>query len=213
MNSSADPLIEIVDDDAAMRDSLAELAASQGWHFRCHADPESILALASDDFSGCILLDMRMPRLSGTEVFRRLIGKGITKPVIFMTAYGDIPMAITAIRDGAFDFVEKPFCLRTLCERVRAALAIYEERRNRPQPGSAVAGSLSSEERLLAVELANGATNKTLAAKFGVSMRTIQFRRARLMKTFGVGSKMGLLSAIQACLETRAEPAAIDAGE
>lgn len=118
-----DAITHIVDDDPAVRDALQWLLQSRGVPSRAWESAESFLAVASHDLCGCLLLDVRMPGMSGIELFDRLEALQCRLPVIFLTGHGDVPMAVQALKDGAFDFVEKPYDDNALVDKVLAATA------------------------------------------------------------------------------------------
>ena len=122
------PRIAVVDDDEALRDSLAWLLDSVGLATRAFADGEAFLAADPASFDA-VLLDVRMPGLSGLQVQQRLLERGDSAPVIFMTGHGDVPMAVAALKAGAFDFIEKPFNQQQLIDAVQQALAEYRRQR------------------------------------------------------------------------------------
>ena len=119
----------IVDDDEAIRDSLSWLMESRGISCKTFPSAESFLEAWNATFAGCILLDIRMGEMSGSELFDRLVERGCQLPVIFLTGHGDVPLAVSTLKNGAFDFVEKPFNDNLLVDRVLEALKLDDERR------------------------------------------------------------------------------------
>jgi two-component system response regulator DctR len=201
-------MIHIVDDEEALRDSLEWLLRSRGLPSRPFASGEAFLAharspLAAPGTPGCILLDVRMDGMSGTELFERLAAESLCPawPVIFLTGHGDVPMAVEALKDGAFDFVEKPFNDNSLVDRLEAALA---ESRRRLADRSARQGleerlaTLTEREREVLALVVEGLYNKVIADRLGIAMRTVEVYRARIFEKMGVASAVelaGLLAA------------------
>lgn len=122
---STEPMVHLLDDEAPVRDALAFLFRSHGLAVQCYAaGPELLQAMQAHALRGCLVLDVRMEPMSGLQVHDELVARGMTLPVIFLSGYGDIPMAVEALHKGALDFVEKPFSDAALVERVQRALAL-----------------------------------------------------------------------------------------
>ena len=184
--------VHVVDDDDAVRRALAMLFRSAGIPVQTHPSGSAFLeALSSlrEDAVGCVLADVRMPGLDGLELMRRLKEGGFRRPVVVMTAHGDISMAVRAMKAGAADFIEKPFEDEALLAAVDAALKT-------PQ-FSGAAGADDAAERIAALSprerevldlLMAGKPNKHIARDLGLSPRTVEVHRARLMARLGVGS-------------------------
>jgi two-component system, LuxR family, response regulator FixJ len=176
-------VVHIIDDDAAMRDSLAFLLGAIGLSVRVHESAQAFLQELGSVEGGCVVTDVRMPGIDGFELLHLLqeMGKGL--PVIVMTGHGDVPLAVKAMRLGAFDFVEKPFDDEIMIDAVRSALASAA---SVPSPtggnemNSRIA-SLSRRERQVLAGLVEGQTNKEIARKFDLSPRTVEVYRAKLM--------------------------------
>jgi len=186
-----EPVIFVVDDDVSMREALAGLIASSGLRVVCFASAEEFLAHSSASQPGCIVLDVRMPGLSGFDLQRELTRSGRQTPLIFITAHGDIPMAVRAMKGGACEFLPKPFrgedllgAIRQALERDRAALAQrtelarLRERRDR----------LTEREREVMARIGRGKLNKQIAAELGVSENTIKAHRRHIMKKMGAAT-------------------------
>ncbi|PMR78668.1 DNA-binding response regulator [Halomonas urumqiensis] len=176
--------IAVVDDDQALRDSLTWLLDSVGLTTRAFADGESFLAADANAF-GAVLLDVRMPGASGLQVQQRLIESNDTPPVIFMTGHGDVPMAVTALKAGAFDFIEKPFNQQQLIDTVQHALAEHLkvlQARTRQQKLQARYGALRPKERQILVHVAEGMTSREIAEHLDISAKTVEIYRLRAMK-------------------------------
>ncbi|MDX5377969.1 MAG: response regulator [Halomonas sp.] len=190
MTEPTPPCIAVVDDDEALRDSLAWLLDSVGLATCAFADGEAFLAANPDAFDA-VLLDVRMPGLSGLQVQQRLNERGTTVPVIFMTGHGDVPMAVAALKSGAFDFIEKPFNHQQLIDAVQQALAEHQHQRAIRERLDALReryDALRPKEREIVVLVAEGLTSREIAARLDVSAKTVEVYRLRAMKELGAGS-------------------------
>lgn len=179
------PAVYIVDDEAAIRDSLAMLLKSVGLASRGFADARSFLAEYRTEWPGCLLLDVRMPHLGGMELQDELNRRGAILPVIFMTAHGDVAMAVEAMRAGAMDFLQKPFKDDDLLRRVQAALAQDAQERDRLRRLEDLqrrVESLTPRELEIARRIVAGQANKVIAAELGLSERTVELHRAHAMQ-------------------------------
>ncbi|MGE5504663.1 MAG: response regulator transcription factor [Actinomycetota bacterium] len=188
-------IVHIVDDDAAIRDALAWLLQSRGVEARAFESAEAFLAAWAPDMAGCLLLDIRMEGMSGLDLFQRLGELGSTLPVIFLTGHGDVPMAVTALKQGARDFVEKPFNDNELVDRIIAVLAwdaAQREARADADSVSARIGSLSERERQVMDLVLAGKLNKVIADELGISMRTVEVHRAHVFEKMGVRTAVDL---------------------
>lgn len=175
----------IVDDDEAVRDSLAALLRNAGYPVSIFPDAESLLARIGELAFGPIVTDVRMPGLSGIELIRRLHELDqASRPVIVITGHADVPLAVEAMRAGARDFLEKPFEPEALILAVAAAAAVRE-------PGSRI--EFTAREREVAEGLARGLTSKQLAMEMGISYRTVEVFRARLLRKAGVTNTAALV--------------------
>jgi two-component system, LuxR family, response regulator FixJ len=183
-------VVYVVDDDAAVRDSLRFLLKSVGLPISPHVSAQEFLAVYAGQ-PGCLLLDIRMPGMSGLELQQQLNLHGALIPVVFLTGHGDIPMAVEAMRHGAFDFLEKPFHDQDLIDRVRGAFEKDAENRRRLSDTDRIPGrleSLTAREREVLRLVSTGKLNKVIAADLGVSPRTVEAHRAHLMEKLGVQS-------------------------
>ncbi|MEJ0019764.1 MAG: response regulator FixJ [Acetobacteraceae bacterium] len=181
----AEPLVvHIVDDDAAVRSSLVFLLESAGFTVRDHASAAAFLQAVSRESAGCVLTDVQMPEVSGLDLQRRIVERGIPLPVIVMTGHGDVPIAVEVLKAGAVDFLEKPFDDAQLLGAV--GKAIESSRRSR-DAADAVAdivarlATLTPREREVLDRLVAGQPNKTIAYDLGSSPRTVEVHRARVM--------------------------------
>jgi FixJ family two-component response regulator len=175
----------VIDDDEAVRDSLRLLLKSVNLPVRTCASAQEFLPVYDTLQTGCLLLDIRMPGMSGLELQQQLNVRGATIPVIFITGHGDIPMAVEAMQHGAFDFLQKPFRDQDLIDRVQRALerdaSIRLQLKVTDRTREHVA-SLTPREREVLDLVILGKPNKVMAADLGVSQRTIEIHRARVME-------------------------------
>ncbi|WP_142848462.1 response regulator transcription factor [Telmatospirillum sp. J64-1] len=186
--------VHIVDDDEATRDALVWLMQSRNVAAEEYASAEDFLAAWEPGKIGCLLLDLRMEGMSGLELFDRLRELGNRLPVIFLTGHGDISIAVSSLKQGAYDFVEKPFNNNDLVDRVIAAINLEAEQRSREDVRSTLAArlaKLSAREREVMDFILAGKLNKQIAEELGVSMRTVEVHRANLF------SKMEVRSAVE----------------
>jgi len=189
------PCAHLIDDAAAIRDSLAWLLESCGVACLSYPSAEDFLADWLPSFSGCILLDIRMGGMSGPELFEVLCERGCRMPVIFLTGHGDVPMAVAALKRGAFDFVEKPFNDNELVDRVVEALKLDATQRLAASDAdslSARLGRLTTREREVMELVLAGKLNKLIADELQISMRTVEVHRANLFDKMGVRTAVEL---------------------
>lgn len=187
----AEPTVFIVDDDEALRAALARLLESVALRSHSFASSQEFLDGYDPRQPGCLLLDVRMPGMSGLELQETLVARKITLPVIILTGHADVPMAVRALKQGAFDFIEKPFQSQLLLERIQAALAHDAEVRRRLVEHAdfhAKLALLTPREREVMGLLVAGQTVKQIAAHLGISHKTIQHHRARILETIDVDS-------------------------
>jgi len=183
--------VHVVDDDDAVRSSLRLLLKSVGLPTVAHASAQEFLAAWDGDQPGCLVLDVRMPGMSGIELQAELNQRGAIIPVIFISGHGDIPMAVEAIQHGAFDFLQKPFRDQDLIDRVQRALASDAEHRQLLQQRETLKQrfeSLTPREQEVLELVTQGKANKVMAGDLGVSQRTVEIHRARVMEKMGAQS-------------------------
>ena len=187
--------VYLVDDENAVRDALAFLLRSRGLNVREFCGGDTLLAelSASDNekISGCFLLDIRMEPMSGLVLFDALIEQGIHNPVLFLTGHGDVPMAVAALKKGAFDFLQKPYSDNVLVDRIEQALAVDDASRQQDAKVSERAArlaSLTERERDVMQRVAAGKMNKIIADELSISLRTVEVHRARVFAKLGVRS-------------------------
>ncbi len=193
------PTVYIVDDDEDFRDGLAWLLDSRGLPVRCWSSGDSFVqALRTEGAPwGCcvVLLDIRMEPISGLATFEQLRAMGWPWPVLFLTGHGDVAMAVAAVKQGAWDFLEKPFQNNQLVDRVeaarRAAVELESEQRERLDFQQALA-SLSQREREVLAELLAGHYNKNIADHLGITQRTVEFHRANIFEKLRAQSAVEL---------------------
>lgn len=182
-------IVHIVDDEEAIRDSIALLLRSVGLRSRAYVDAHAFLATYQPGHSGCLVLDVRMPRMTGLNLQQELNRRGWSLPVIFVTGHGDVPMAVEAMREGAIDFLQKPFNDDELIRRVHRALE--QDHRVRLQSGDREAialrlGTLTPREREVAERIVAGHANKVIALDLDLSERTVELHRARALQKMQV---------------------------
>ena len=206
MKTPAETVI-VVDDDEAVRSSLRLLMKSVGLAVETYGSASDFLAAYNAAVPGCLVLDVRMPGMSGLELQEQLNLKGAIIPVIFVTGHGDVPMAVEAMQHGAFDFLQKPFRDQDLLDRIQRALA--SDRENRAQLTQkdqirARLESLTPREREVLQLMTRGRPNKLMAADLGLSQRTIEIHRARVMEKMQAAS---LAQLVRMTLELEEKPA------
>lgn len=186
-----EPSVFIVDDDEAVRDSLHLLMVSAGLSAQTFDSAQAFIDQFDPQRAGCLILDIRMPGMSGLELQDRLNDIGSVLPVIIITGHGDVPMAIRAFKSGIFDFIEKPFNDQVLLDCVQRA--IEKDRENRTQimhnaDRDALLETLTAREREVLEHVVAGKANKVIAADLGVSQRTVEVHRAKVMEKLKVRS-------------------------
>jgi len=181
----SDPTVFVIDDDEAVRDSLGFLLKSVDLKYRLFESAQAFLDQYDQAWQGSIILDIRMPGMSGMDLHKRLIDMLCTMPIIFITGHGDIPMAVEAMHNGAFDFISKPFSDQELLDRINAALDSDEEHRTREENRHSVAechDSLTPREKEVMACVVQGLANKVIAQDLDLSQRTVEIHRARVMQ-------------------------------
>lgn len=191
----------IVEDDAAVRDSLLLLLAMKNLRVRGFPSAEDFLAAVRPEWSGCILLDLRMPGKTGLELQSLLVERGIRLPVVIITAHGDIAAARAAFRAGAIDFLEKPLDEEALFAAIATALESERKRRDADQAAAAFearVARLSGREREVMWLVAEGRQNREIAEALGVSPRTVEIFKARMMEKLQLRRVPDLVRAVEA---------------
>jgi two-component system response regulator TtrR len=207
-SNEAQQVIYVVDDDEAMRDSMHWLLEGEGYAVACFESGEHFLAAWHEGMRGCLVLDVRMPEMSGLELHELLSQRGSPLPVIFVTGHGDVPMAVAALQRGACDFIEKPFHNEDLLSRIRRALAVDCQNAQRRSQSSAVnrrLEQLTLREREVMDLVVAGKLNKQIADELNISMKTVEAHRARVMDKMGART---LAELVRAVLQTEGESGA-----
>lgn len=179
-----DTVVHIVDDEEAVRNSLAFLLSGAGFAVRVHESATQFLAVASGIRNGCLITDLRMPDMDGVELLRKLRDADAMLPAIVITGHGDVQMAVEAMKNGALDFIEKPFSDQVLLDSIGRAVERADERVRNEAVEELVRqriASLSERERQVLSGVVAGRPNKTIAFELGISPRTVEVYRAGLM--------------------------------
>lgn len=187
--------IYVVDDDEAMRDSMTWLLEGEGYRVACFDSAEAFLKAWRNDMCGCLVLDVRMPEMSGLELQEKLDSLGSQLPVIFVTGHGDVPMAVAALKKGAFDFIEKPFNDLDLAALVEKAIAHDCAQQRAAADRDTIEArltTLSTREREVMELILDGLYNKVIADRLSISMRTVEAHRSRVFEKMRVRSAVEL---------------------
>jgi FixJ family two-component response regulator len=190
------PVVFVVDDDASVREGLKSLLRSVNLQVETFGSASEFLQTKLPDDPGCLVLDVRLPGLSGLDFQTELANSGIAIPIIFITGYGDIPMSVKAIKAGAVEFLTKPFREQDLLDAVRAALEKDRGRREQDKKTSDLRklfGALTSREQEVMGLVTAGLMNKQIAAKIGVSEITVKVHRGSVMRKMGARSLADLV--------------------
>jgi two-component system response regulator FixJ len=200
MENSPSPLIHVVDDEASLRRALVFLLESAGWQVAAHDSAEAFLAAWSEPAApGCLILDIRMPMMSGLELQRILNERGIHLPVIFLTGHADVSIAVQAMKHGACELIEKPFKDQTLLDAVGQAARNDLARRDEASTRQALRSrldKLSPRELEVARLIVEGLPNKTVGQRLDISERTVQVHRLHVMEKLGIHSAAELTQII-----------------
>lgn len=182
----SEPLVHVVDDDDAVRDSIVFLLGSAGLDARSWPSGEALLSDLAEQAAGCVLTDLRMPGMGGLDLLRRLRHSHPHLPVLVITGHGDVSLAVEAMKAGAADFIEKPFDDEVLIGALTAALGAAQAPGAVDRPGVAQRlAQLSTRERQVLSGVVRGRANKVIAAELGISPRTVEVYRANLMAKMG----------------------------
>lgn len=200
MSSTVPPsTVFIVDDDVAVRQSLSLLIRSMSLAVEAFESAQDFLERGDCTRPGCLVLDIRMPGMSGLELQDELVRRGFLLPVIFITGHGDVAMAVRAMKHGAVDFIEKPFSDQLLLERINQALDLDRQRREQQAERAELARhmeTLSPREREVMGRIVSGQANKVIAIELGLSERTVEIHRAKVMSKTGARSLAELVSMV-----------------
>lgn len=180
-----DPTVFVVDDDDAVRRFLSGLIASVGLNVETYASAQKFLDAYERGHAGCLVLDIRMPGMSGLELQKELVERDIRIPVIILTGHGDVQIAVQTMKAGAFDFIEKPFNNELLLDRIQKAMAqqvdVTIDRVKRDDIANRIS-LLTPRERQVMDMVANGEMNKLIAHRLGISEKTVEIHRSRVME-------------------------------
>ena len=197
-----DPIVFVIDDDEAVRHSTEMLIRSMGLRAESFASAAEFL----DDFDpqqpGCLILDIRMPGMSGLELQEHLVERNVSVPIIFVTGHGEVPMAVKAMKAGAVDFIQKPFRDQELIDRVHFALEEDAEARAKAADIQAIDAkmqTLTARETEVMQLVVDGKANKEIAFDLELSPRTVEIHRARVMSKMGAGSLAELVRMALTC--------------
>lgn len=193
-------LVYIVDDDHAVRDSLSLLMRSVGLASRTFASAADFLEAYDPAKLSCLVADVRMPEISGLELQQELLHRHIEIPIVFITGYGDVPMAVEAMKAGAVDFIQKPFRDQELLDCINTALQQDRDWRNQRQEMLEIRKrleTLTPRETEVLDKVVQGCANKVIAMDLGVSQRTVELHRARVMHKMGARSLAELVRVVE----------------
>jgi len=177
----SDRVVYVVDDDDAVRNAVRLLLRTADLEVETFSSAAAFLEQADFERRCCVLLDMRMPGMTGTDLHEELLQRGVRAAVIFITGHGDIPMAVQAMRKGAYDFIEKPFDDEQLLNQVLSALENFDE-----EPEKVSLAALSARQRDVLERVLEGKPNRQIAGELAISLKTVEFHRARIMQKLGV---------------------------
>ncbi|WP_420993805.1 response regulator transcription factor [Cupriavidus sp. 30B13] len=186
----------IVDDDEAMRDSLTWLLEGNGYQVRSFTSAEQFLSAYDASQVSCLILDVRMPGMSGPELQERMIAENINIPIVFITGHGDVPMAVSTMKKGAIDFIEKPFDeseLRSLVERMLQKARTDHSAAREQRAAKDLLGKLTTREQQVLERIVAGRLNKQIADDLGISIKTVEAHRANIMEKLNVNTVADLL--------------------
>jgi FixJ family two-component response regulator len=195
------PVVTVIDDDEHVRESLAALVQSMNLDVDCYASGREFLENFDHSRPGCVVLDLRLPQMSGQEVLKELTARRMRVPVIMITGHGDIPAAVAAMKAGAFDFLEKPYRGAVLIESIRRAIAHDEHDLQAQSDRNDLLGryeTLTADEKDVLWLTAEGKPDKAIAQRLDLSLRTIQLRRASVMRKLQAESRARLIRLAEA---------------
>lgn len=184
-----EPTVRVVDDDPAMLESLQWLLPSAGFRVEAYESAEDFLSRGGADSHGCMLLDLKLPGKSGLDLQRELAGRSFRVPIIFLTGYAEVATAVRALKEGAFDFLEKPFSDSALLACVRRAIDVDRANREKEAMVAATQGRmerLSPRESEVMEMMIAGKATKVIAADLGLSPKTVEVHRGRVMRKMEV---------------------------
>jgi two-component system, LuxR family, response regulator FixJ len=179
------PLVFVVDDDEPVRDAIGMLLDTVGMDYESYDSAQAFLDHYDPTRRGCLVLDIRMPGMSGLELQQRLVERSAPIPIVFITGHGDVPMAVEAMKRGAVDFIRKPFRDQELLDRIHEALAQEADQRAQARTLDDLhqrVASLTPREREVFLRVADGQANKVVAIELGISERTVEIHRSQVMQ-------------------------------
>ncbi|NVK34048.1 MAG: response regulator transcription factor [Rhodobacteraceae bacterium] len=190
--------IYIVDDDPAIRDALSVVFSLEGFEVETFKDGDAFVDTAQLKKPACVLLDVHMPGRSGIDVLKELNAVKYPAPIFMISGQGDIPLAVEAIRNGAYDFIEKPFTAERVIERITDGISAMSQNSKDELRNFAGADLLTNREREVLKEITSGASNKEVAETLGISSRTVEVHRARIMEKLGARNAADLVRIVLA---------------
>ena len=191
MHSDQRPTVYVVDDDESIRTLWRWLMESNGIAVKTFATAADFIESYRNGGAGCLVLDLKLPGMSGLELQQYLNRKDVEIPIVFVTGYGDVPAAVSALKGGAVDFIQKPFSHREVLSIIEKAFQRDAENREKRARRSRIAGRLAmltEREREVLQRVIEGKPNKIIAAELDISMKTVEFHRAKVMEKMGVTS-------------------------
>ncbi len=211
-----EPTVYLVDDDSDVRQALAWFLRAHGIPTQEFCDGETLLTTLPADAAGVIVLDLRMPGMSGTTVQNELRCRHLMLPIIYLTGHGDVATAVTALKAGAFDFLEKPVAMTQLLDRVRAAMEfdaqVRQQRQETAQWQSKLA-QLTEREREITAMMLQGLTSKEMAARLGISLRTVEVHRSHVLDKLAVRNAVELAARLPETMRAQLDALALLARE
>jgi len=196
LNTDNAPVVYIVDDDASVRRSIQDLLSSVSLRSEAFATPQDFLNSKRADWSGCLVLDVRLPGMSGLDCQSKLAEAGVTIPIIFITGHGDVPMSVRAMKSGAVEFLTKPFRPQELLDAVQQALDRDRKLREKRRETAEVRNryeTLTAREREVMELVVSGLLNKQIAAKLGTGEHTVKIHRSHMMEKMKADSLTALI--------------------
>jgi FixJ family two-component response regulator len=196
MKSAGAPTVFIIDDDRGMRQSIQDLVESVGLHAESFATGGEFLNRKRTNDPSCLVLDVRLPQMSGLDFQRQLAEAGMQIPIIFVTAHGDIPMSVKALKSGAVEFLTKPFRDQDLLDAIQQALQRDRAERDRQAEIHDLQecyGALTARERQVMALVVSGMLNKQIASEIGASEATVKIHRGNVMRKMKAGSVVDLV--------------------
>ena len=199
--TASEQIIHVVDDDEALRDSMTWMLEGNNYKVATYESGEAFLRVINPAMAGCVVLDVRMPGMSGLELFEELGRRRCTLPVVFITGHGDVPMAVSALKKGAVDFIEKPFSEADMLRLIEQCLTLERGNRDkRLQEAETVRRleHLTQREREVLGLIIIGKLNKQIADVLGISIKTVEVHRARVMEKMAAHSLAELVQNVMA---------------